>query len=273
VVCNSGTSLVPTIDGTLHHFDNVGLYDALFVMQDKESKSLWNHITGEALYGPLVGHTLGPIGNLLQMNVEQALARDPDVQVAISDRSYFAGGRQFGTAPAFGGGQAPGGPAAGRGREGGRGQAGVPAGPGRGARGPGSANAALMPMFEETLGKEDDRRPRMDMGLGIFTGRTTRYYPVERIRERGEAFLDEIDGRTVLIFIDSSTSTPAALFVNAAAAELQGSEIRLDTGAVVRAGSVYDAGGARLNVERPQQIFTRWYGFALTFQGPEIFGQ
>ena len=54
----------------MQHFDNVGLYDGLFVMQDVETKTLWNHITGEALYGPRVGSTLGPVGNLLQINVE-----------------------------------------------------------------------------------------------------------------------------------------------------------------------------------------------------------
>ena len=33
----------------MHHFENVGLYDGLFVMQDTESKTFWNHMTGEAL--------------------------------------------------------------------------------------------------------------------------------------------------------------------------------------------------------------------------------
>ena len=61
MVCNSGTSLAPTIDGTVHHFENVGIYDGLFVMQDVESKTLWNHITGEALYGPHVGRSLGSL--------------------------------------------------------------------------------------------------------------------------------------------------------------------------------------------------------------------
>ncbi len=34
---------------------------------------------------------------------------------------------------------------------------------------------------------------------------------------------------------------------------------------------VYDAHGTRVDVERPQQLFSRWYGFALTFPGTEIF--
>ena len=102
MVCNSGTSLVPTINGTMHHFDNVGLYDALFVMQDQETKTLWNHITGEAVYGPLVGKSLGPVGNLLQLNVEQALLMDEGLEIAISDRAYTVNGRRFGEGPGGG---------------------------------------------------------------------------------------------------------------------------------------------------------------------------
>src|SRR5689334_16228814 len=88
----------------MHHFNNVGLYDALFVMQDTESKTLWRHIDGQALYGPMVGRTLGPVGNLLQVNVQQALASDSQTRVAISDRPYVAGGRQMGTGPGGSGG-------------------------------------------------------------------------------------------------------------------------------------------------------------------------
>jgi Protein of unknown function (DUF3179) len=248
--------LVPTIDGAMHHFNNVGLYDALFVMQDSETKTLWNHITGEALYGPLVGRTLGPLSNLLQMNVKQALDADPATQVAISDRAYFGGSRQLGSASEFG-----------------PGFRGVPGG-GAGPRpSPGNAGAQLSEMFVATLGKEDTRRPRMDMGLGVWTGTTRRYYPMERIRERGEAFIDQLDGRKVLIYIDPETATPAALFVDSKNAKVQGKEIRLDNGAVIRSGAFFDHRGKRQASERPQQIFTRWYGFALTFPGSEVFGQ
>ncbi len=268
--------MVPTIDGRMHHFINVGLYDALFVMQDTESRTLWNHITGEALYGPLVGRSLGPLGNLLQMSVTQALEVYPEAQVAISERMYFAGGRQFGTAGGFG--PRGGGPARGDGpasRGGGSGAvAGPGAGRGRGSGvGPDTRNAALMPMFEVTLGKEDARRPRMDLGLGIWTDGTRRYYPVAAIRERGDAFVHELDGRPLLVYVDPDTNTPAALFVEARSAKVDGQQIRLDTGAVVRSGVLYGADGRRLAVTRPQQIFTRWYGFALTFPGPQVYGE
>jgi hypothetical protein len=243
--------LVPIIDGKLHHFTNVGLYDGIFVMQDSETKTFWNHITGEAMYGPLVGRVLGPIGNLLQLNVKQALAMDPKMQIAISDRVYFAGGRQFGSAGA-------GSPGAGGGTR----QDGKP-----------NPNAEMSARFVSTLGKEDPRRPRMELGLGIWTAATHQYYPMERIRERGRALVDELDGRKVLVYIDPETNTPAALFVQASRATFQENEIQLDSGTSVREGVLFSRSGKRLTIERPQQVFTRWYGFALTFPGCEVFGQ
>jgi hypothetical protein len=88
-------------------------------------------------------------------------------------------------------------------------------------------------MFIETLGREDQQRPRMDMGLGIWTNTTRR--SLERIRERQEAFGDQIDGRKVLIYIDPETFKPSALFVNATSARLRDKEVRLDTGDFVPA--------------------------------------
>ena len=231
----------------MHHFENVGLYDGLFVMQDIESKTLWNHMTGEALYGPHVSRALGPLGNLLQLTVEQALVIDEGTEVAISGRPYSVAGQQFGDA-----------------------------GPALGARmveryAPDNPDASLSLMFTRTLGTEDTRLPRMTMGLGIVIDETGRFYPIERIEERG-ALIDDVAGRRVLVFVDPTTFTPAALFVDAASATLEGREIHLDTGGVVRRGVVYDPGGARVDVQRPQQLFSRWYGFALTFPESEIFG-
>lgn len=229
--------MVPTIEGEMLHFDNVGLYDALFVMQDQESKTLWNHISGEALYGPHVGKTLGPVGNLLQMNVSEALEFDPDMQVAISDRPFT-------------------------------GRSGVP---GEGSL---SANSQLMDMFIETLGEEDTRRPRMDMGLGIWTPESRIYYPMEEIRARNNVFIDRLDGRDVLVFIDPRSATPMALFVDGAeTAEFDDRDIRLDTGDIVRSGILLDSDGNRRAGDLPQQIFTRWYGYVLTFPDADVFGQ
>jgi hypothetical protein len=126
--------------------------------------------------------------------------------------------------------------------------------------------------FARTLDKEDQRRPRMELGLGVWTTATHRYYPMERIRDRGRAFVDQLDGRKVLIYIDPETNTPAVLLINASSAKIQDSEVHLNNGMIVRNGVLFDSGGKRAKADRPQQVFTRWYGFALTFPGCEIFG-
>jgi hypothetical protein len=215
---------------------------------------MWNHITGDAEFGPLVGRTLGPPGNQLQMNVKQALEMDPKMEIAISDRMYFAGGRQFGTARGFG---PPGG-----GRGGG----------GQGRSGP-NPDAKMNDRFAGTLGKEDLRRPRMELGLGVWTAKTRRYYPMTRIREKGGALIDRLDGKTVLVYVDPETNNLAALNVKAAAAKVQDKDVVLDDGSMVRSGVLLDRKGKRLAMERPQQLFTRWYGWALTFPGGEVFGE
>jgi hypothetical protein len=112
----------------------------------------------------------------------------------------------------------------------------------------------------------------MDIGLGIWSGSTARYYPMERIRARGEAFIDRFDGKTVLIYVDPESNVPAALFVDAKNAKRQDQEIQLDGGAKVRAGVLTDPNGQRRRAARPQQMHTRWYGFALTFPECDVFG-
>jgi len=114
----------------------------------------------------------------------------------------------------------------------------------------------------------------MDMGLGIWTPDTRRYYPMEEIRARGNALIDRLDGRDVLVFIDPGSATPMALFVDGAeTAALDGRDITLDTGDVVRSGVLFDSGGNRRQGDLPQQIFTRWYGYVLTFPNADVFGQ
>jgi hypothetical protein len=94
--------------------------------------------------------------------------------------------------------------------------------------------------FRGTLGKEDQRCPRMEVGLGVWSATTRRYYPMARIREHDGAFLDRLDGRVVLIYIAPESNTPAALFVNSAGAKMHNNDVVLDNGAIVRSGVLLD---------------------------------
>lgn len=244
VVCNTATRLAPKVNGTVARFVTAGVYDGLMVMQDHVTGTIWNHLTGEALYGPGVGTTLGPPGNVLHATVKQLLASAPDARIAISDRVYFAGGRKHGTAEGI--------TLLGR------------------RHGRPDDRTALSDIFIATLGTEDRRRPRMDLGLGIWWDGGSRYYPRDVLRQQGGALIDHVNGRTLLVYIDPNTSTPVAMFVQATRARVDGGVVRLDQGSV-RDGVLLDSRGRRSPAERPQQVFTRWYGFALTFPGASLY--
>jgi len=128
-----------------------------------------------------------------------------------------------------------------------------------------------MDLFAVTLGEEDTRRDRMEMGLGIWSEDESmrRFYPFDTIRSEG-ALIDEVGGRNLLVYFDRRSSVPAAVFVDAVGASVEGQDIRLDSGQLVTRGEIVDAGGNRTAADRPNQVFTRWYGFSLTFPNPEV---
>jgi len=209
----------------------------LFLMGDNETGSYWNHITGECIHGPLTGARL-ETGLLQQMTAEQTLTAYPEAQFALSDLSRFR--RLLGRLQRF-----------------------------MGTR----VNGFLPPGFRGTMNDADTRRPRMDMGLGVWTNKTHRYYALADIRAKDGLLLDKLNGRSLLIYIDPDSHTPTAVYSNATEPRWEGDVLHLDKKATIRHGLLFspqDSQGQRL--EQPQQLFTRWYGFAYTFPGCEIYG-
>lgn len=233
-VSNSGVGMTPVIAGKRLTFEVGGLYDGIPLLKDVEYGSYWSHITGECLHGPLVGTRLETC-NLLPMTAAQALELYPELQVAISD---VAPRPKIFT--------------------------------------PYQESPEMPQVFEGfmrgAMGAEDTRRPTLDLGLGIWTSDTQRYYPVEAIAANG-GLIDRLNGRNVLIYIDPTSNMPAAIFTEANSLNWKGNEIYLDNGRMLRKGVLYASNGDRIRVERPLQIFTRWYGFASTFPGCSLYDQ
>lgn len=236
MACNTGLSLTPLINGEVHHFESRGLYDGLSTLWDEETGSIWNHITGEAVYGPLAGYRL-PTYNLLHMNAESALAAYPDLEIAISDRPMREVKGQDFVQRLF------------------------------------DRFRKLTDRLQGTIREEDERRPAMEVGLGIWTEEAARYYPLEALLETDDALVDEFDGHAVVLYVEPSSRAPSAFYAETTSATWADGELRLDGGVVLRDGRLYDAEGRRLPLERPLQLFTRWYGFALTFPGTEIYAR
>ena len=224
------------IDGNVHTFSEHGLYDGLFLLMDQETGTFWDHMTGAAVYGPLVGSSLA-VSNLRMTTAAQILGEDPTVLVALSDRQLRSDEQmELGSLLS------------------------------RVGRG-------LSEMFSSTVEEEDDRLPTMDLGLGVWDGEFARYYSYDRITQDDRAILDQFQGRTLLVYLDPTAHALQTFFVDADSSEWDDKVLRLSDGTYVEGGVVHDASGERIQAERPLQVFTRWYGFSLTFPETEIYGE
>ena len=189
------------------------------------------------MYGPLVGKTL-PTEVVLHTTVAQALAEDPEAVIAVSDHPQAMANSE---------------------------------------RGGTLANLldrirGVPPMFPATLGSEDDRRSRMDIGIGIWDAdRNARYYSMSTVEEAGGAVLDRFGGRTTVVYNDPTAFSLQAMYVDAEAVRWEGDTLHLGGGLRIEEGVLVAADGSPVEMERPHQVFTRWYGFSLTFPDTEVF--
>ena len=243
--------MIPEAHGQRLTFYAGGLYEGLVVMRDRETRSVWNHITGECLKGGLAGVRL-PLVPLLHFSAEDAHGRYPTAHLAYSRLTLFQRVVAFFT-------------------EANRVYAG----------------RFFFPFFKKTLSTIDRRRPSWELGLGVWVEgadgvASARYYPkktLRRLDRSGRGLIDELSGRKLMVYYDGRSGIPGAILLSApdvreaTQARRDDDGIVLDTGAVFREGSLYDTGGAPLFAPRPMQLFTRWYGFAATFPGCDVYGE
>jgi len=132
------------VHGKVHRFGVIGVINGLAVMSDNETNSRWDHITGEAFDGPLVGEKLD-VWPIRMTTVEAALIEAPDVEVYFStyfswvwwidQRIYSRFIKSWVWFP---------------------------------------------PMFYLSLSKPvDPRLPRSAQGLGVIVGKRAKYYPIK----------------------------------------------------------------------------------------------
>lgn len=235
-VCNSGMLFSPMIEGKLHHFHTGGVYNAMSMLVDKESGSIWDHISGECVYGALKGERLKLLTDIRHLSAAQVLERHPDARLIFSslDAPQQEAAEQLNNFRL-------------------------------------TKEGPIPPFIERTMGAEDTRMPRLDMGLGVWTPGTRRYYPFTAVNERNNVVFDTIDGRRVLIYIDPEYGFPEAFYTDATSAEWRGDRLMLNNGVNLRRGVLHDAAGRRIPMEPPRQLFVRWYGFAFKFPNCEIY--
>ncbi len=126
-------------------------------------------------------------------------------------------------------------------------------------------------MFTGTIRKEDDRRETMEIGIGIWSDSGARYYSMEVIEANDKALFDTFAGRRVLLYFDPAARALMAQFTEAESARWDGDVLRFSNGDRIENGVRFAEDGSRAAVERPLQVFTRWYGFSLTFPETEVY--
>lgn len=94
------------------------------------------------------------------------------------------------------------------------------------------------PGFKESFEFEDNRRPEKELGLGVVEKGHARFYPLEVVKAHS-SISDIIDGKQITVCVDRNLGIPVATFND--------------------------------SIQRPTQLFMRWYGFAQTFRDCEIF--
>jgi hypothetical protein len=106
--CFSGMSFDPLVEGRYLEFETWGRYLGGLVIEDDQTKTLWAHLSGEALAGPLVGRQLSmlpiEVSTLRQWVNRYPDSTTPDPKVMADPHSVRpgsrAGGGGIGTVPA-----------------------------------------------------------------------------------------------------------------------------------------------------------------------------
>lgn len=178
MVCNTGVGLTPKVEGRLLHLSPGGLYNGLILLVDDETRSYWDHITGEAVEGPLEGARMArwPVD---VTTVEAALASDPELCLARSRPRVLSGERLMTKAWSK-----------------------------RVAK-----SVIFPPGFKRTMSPPDRRRPEMEVGLGVVIGETARFYPLEEVR-RGVT--DTVAGRLLELEVCETARLPIARWADQA---------------------------------------------------------
>lgn len=157
----------------MHHFGAIGFTNGLAVLADRETRTHWDHITGEAFAGPLAGMRL-EVWSIQMTTVVAAQAAYPGLEVSISGFRSFKKRLAQWLYPRF------------------------------------IHDRVLFPWFFYASLSEpiDPRLDKLTQGLGVVVGRKAKYYSIDSIPLIG---LDDVWlGRTLNINRGSIDGVPHA---------------------------------------------------------------
>jgi hypothetical protein len=236
-LCNAGSVFDPRYKDTLYSFAPQGYYDLMVLIADQETGSYWNHLTGSCLHGPLAGAALKRLSSLAQMRAGEAAHAHPNALLAIiEDMSAEISATASRWNRVY-----------------------------RLAENPSYGQELLA-----TLKEEDTRRPRHDMGLGVWTSTTQRYYPITTLYAQQNVIIDTVDGRGIVVIFNDEVGLPEVFYADARHVTQRGQEFILDDSArYVRGTLMID--DMPVKPQRPHHNAIRWYAFSSIFPSCEVY--
>jgi len=236
MICNSGMIFSSTVGGQKLTFTERGIYNAMTLLSDNQTGSLWNPLTGDCLYGDLLGKRLTALQSPRQMTVSTALEAYPDTRLMLANLTdeQALEAQEFDMFRR-------------------------------------TPQPELPDRWIKTMGVEDTRLPRLDIGLGVWVGGKARYYPFRDLNALGNMVIDTLNGLRLMAYIDPDSGLPEAVYIADHDVIARGDELVVKSVGVIKHGVLLPANGEPQHLERPDQLFVRWYGFAFTFPGCEIY--
>ncbi len=172
MVCSSGVSFDPTLDGTRLTFGFEGVWQGTAILYDRDTGSLWMHFTGACFDGPRAGRALTPLATGTHTTWAAWRRDHPDTDVMAPDprfaRRYFT-------------------------REEAR-----------------SGSPFLSPQFDATITTRDRRLPLGELLLGVRVGDAARAYPFARLAATDGVVAEIVGGVPVTIWYEAASRTAVA---------------------------------------------------------------
>ena len=240
MVCSSGVSFDPTVDGKRLTFGFEGIWQGTAILYDRDTGSLWMHLTGTCFDGPRAGKTLTPLATGTHTTWAAWRRDHPDTDVMAPDPQFLR--RYFSRMQSF------------------------------------SGNPYLSDEFAATIVTRDARLGLSDLLLGVHVGTTARAYPLARLATTS-GVVEEVVGDVPLTVWFEAPSRTACAFDARLDGRVRTFERRDDGFHEQATGSRFDLEGRCVDgplvgrkLERPSSLLAEWYGWYVHYPKTTIYG-
>lgn len=241
MVCSSGVSFDPVLDGTRLTFGFEGVWQGTAVLYDRDTGSLWMHVTGACFDGPRAGRRLRPLATSTHTTWGAWRRAHPETDVMAPDPRFAR--RYFSPDDAR------------------------------------SGNPWLSSQFDATITLRDPRLRLSDLLLGVTVGDAARAYPLDALRATSGVVEDDLGGVPLTVWFDAPSRT--AVVFDARAGDRVRSFVRRDGGFVEReTGSRFGLDGvardgplAGTRLARPASLLAEWYGWFAHHPATTVWGR